>query len=112
GAKEAELVGRLREAVARGGKGVVGLEATLRALVERRVEVLFASQGYRDSGWRCDRCGYLCRKGPTCPVDGSTMRRVDDVVEEAVDVALGQSCKVEICAENADLDVLGRIGAL
>jgi hypothetical protein len=45
-------------------------------------------------------------------VDGAKMSRVDDIVEEAVDVALSQSCKVEICSDNADLDVMGRIGAL
>ena len=111
-AKEAALIGRLRDAVGQGNKGVVGLEATLGSLVERRVDILFVSQGYRDTGWRCERCGYLCHKGPNCPVDGSQMHRVDDVVEEAVDAALGQSCKVEICADNADLDVMGRIGAL
>jgi peptide chain release factor subunit 1 len=110
--KEATLITRLRDAVGRGDRGVVGLEATLRSLVERRIEVLFVSQGYRESGWRCERCGYLCHKGPTCPVDGSQMLRVEDVVEEAVDVALDQSCKVEICSDNADLDVMGRIGAL
>ena len=35
-----------------------------------------------------------------------------DVVEHAVDEALAQSCKVDVCLDNADLDVLGRIGAL
>ncbi len=40
------------------------------------------------------------------------MVQVDDVVEEAVEEALNQSCEVEICVGNADLDVLGRIGAL
>jgi hypothetical protein len=40
------------------------------------------------------------------------MEQIEDVVEEAIDEALSQSCRVEICAGNADLDVLGRIGAL
>jgi hypothetical protein len=40
------------------------------------------------------------------------MESLDDVVEEAVDEALAQSCTVEICVDNADLDVLGRVGAL
>jgi peptide chain release factor subunit 1 len=110
--KEAELVGRLRDAVGSGSKGVAGLDATLQALVERRVEVMFVSQGYVETGWRCERCDYLCHLGPTCPVDGSQMTHVDDIVEEAVDTALNQSCRVEVCVNNADLDVLGRIGAL
>ena len=40
------------------------------------------------------------------------MEQDDDVVEEAVQEALSQSCHVEVCHDNADLDVLGRIGAL
>ena len=40
------------------------------------------------------------------------MEHVDDVIHDVVDVALGQGCHVEVCVGNADLDVLGRIGAL
>jgi hypothetical protein len=40
------------------------------------------------------------------------MDLVDDVVEEAVEEALANKCRVQIVRENADLDVLGRIGAL
>jgi peptide subunit release factor 1 (eRF1) len=110
--KEAELIGRLRSAVGSGHRGVAGLRDTLAALVERRVDILFVSQGYRETGWRCERCGHLCLRGPTCPIDGSQMMRVDDIVEEAIDIALAQSCRAEICVDNADLDVMGRIGAL
>ena len=39
------------------------------------------------------------------------MERVADVVEEAVQEAFALGCSVVVC-ENADLDVLGRIGAL
>ena len=40
------------------------------------------------------------------------MAKVDDVVEAAVDQAVLQNCRVAVCNGNADLDVLGRIGAL
>jgi hypothetical protein len=40
------------------------------------------------------------------------MDHVDDIIEEAVEQALLQSCHVEVCVGNADLDVAGRIGAL
>lgn len=110
--KEAEAVARLRDAVGAGRRGVAGLDATLRALVERRVEMLLVSDGYREPGWRCPSCSYLGHRGRACPVCGASMGATDDVVEEAVEEALNQSCKVEICTGNADLDVLGRIGAL
>jgi peptide chain release factor subunit 1 len=110
--KEAELVTRLRDAVGAHARGVAGLDDTLRALVERRVDTLLVSHGFTHPGWRCLSCEHICRVGRSCPVCGTEMAAVDDVVEEAVEEALAQSCEVEICVGNADLDVLGRIGAL
>jgi len=110
-AKEVALVTKLRDALGTGSKAVAGLADTLAALNERRAAELLVSEGYTESGWRC-ACGALAAKGPACPVDGEEMEHVDDVIHDAVDVALGQSCHVEVCVGNADLDVLGRIGAL
>ncbi len=111
-AKEAALVERLRAEVGAGRRGVAGLDDTLAALGDQRVDLLLVSAGYSEEGWRCPTTGRLARVGPKSPATGERMDRVADVVEEAVDEALGQRGKVEICVENADLDVLGRIGAL
>ena len=108
---EAALVERLRDAVGTGG-GVAGLEPTLAALVERRVDLLLVSEGYETEGWRCRSCRYLGPLGRRCPVCSKPMDLVDDVVEEAVEEALANKCRVQMVRENADLDVLGRIGAL
>jgi peptide subunit release factor 1 (eRF1) len=108
---EAALVERLRDAIGTGG-GVGGLETTLAALVERRVDLLLVSEGYETEGWRCRSCRYLGPLGRQCPVCAKPMDLVDDVVEEAVEEALANKCRVQMVRENADLDVLGRIGAL
>jgi peptide subunit release factor 1 (eRF1) len=108
---EAALVDRLRNAVG-AGRAVAGLEATLAALVERRVDLLLVSEGYTTEGWRCRSCRYLGPLGRRCPVCAKDMDLVDDVVEEAVEEALANKCRVQMVRENADLDVLGRIGAL
>jgi len=110
--KEADEVDRLREAVATGRRGVAGLAGVLEALNDRRVERLLVSQGYCEEGWRCPTTGELAAIGPTSHTTGAVLERIDDVVEEAVEAALSQACRVEICVGNADLDVLGRIGAL
>lgn len=109
--KEGQLVERLREAVGAGRRGVAGLDPTLRALAERRVDTLVVSAGFSAPGWRCTACGWIGRVGRTCPTCGQEMLSVDDVVEEAVEEAVLQSCRVESCDGNADLDVMGRIGA-
>jgi peptide subunit release factor 1 (eRF1) len=109
---EAALVARLRDGAGQRRRAVTGLVPTLEALVQRRVDHLIVSDGYVEPGWRCRACRYLGRVGRRCPVCDAEMAEVNDVVGEAVDEALTQSCRVEICVDNADLDVLGRIGAL
>jgi peptide chain release factor subunit 1 len=109
---EAADVERLRSAAGAGNGGVLGLDGVLTALVERRVDTLLVSDGFEAQGWRCPVCAFLAARGPSCPVCSARMEQADDVVEEAVHEALNQSCHVEVCRDNADLDVLGRIGAL
>lgn len=110
--RDAAVVDRLREAAATGRRGVAGLAGTLSALNEHRVERLVVSKGFAKEGWRCAETDSLHAVGPKHPVSGAAMTRVEDVVEDAVEAALGSGVPVTICAANADLDVLGRIGAL
>lgn len=110
--REAQLVAQLREAAGGGRRGVTGLAGVLAALGQRRVENLLVSEGFQESGKACRPCGLLAVREAACPACQGSMEHVEDVVEEAVEQALGQSCHVEICVDNADLDVLGRVGAL
>ena len=61
------------------------------------------SMSYRTAGLMDDAAAAIDHDAP----DAS--RRL---VEEAVEVALGQSCRVITCVDNADLDVHGRVGAV
>ena len=109
--REAALVEELRAAVNGDGRGVAGIGPVVDALAERRVDRLLVSDGYAVEGWRCDTCDRLATVGRTCTC-GAEMVGIPDLVEEAVEAALGQSCQVVVCDGNADLDVLGRVGAL
>ena len=111
-AREAALVDRLRQAVHSGSGGAAGADAVLAALVARRVDTLLVSEGFEVPGWRCQSCAWVGTRGRQCPLCGTAMDHVGDVVEDAVEEALAQACRVAICRENADLDVMGRIGAL
>jgi peptide chain release factor subunit 1 len=106
---EAEQIDRLRALVSTGGRAVAGLRDTLGALSAGRVERLLVSQGFSAEGWRCS-CGALTTVGRRCPTCSSEMHHVPDIVEVAVDEALARDTRVELCL-NADLDVLGRVGA-
>jgi len=113
-ALQSAAVDRLRDVVGRpnGRSGVAGLTPVLHALANHRVDRLLVSSGYETCGWRCPACATLAECGPTCPGCGQLMRAVDDVVSEAVDAAAAERARIDVCVGNADLDVLGRIGAL
>lgn len=109
--REAQVVARLLDTVGAGGRAVTGLGPVLEAVNQRRVEHLIVSHEYEAEGWRCEETTALHAVRPHRE-DGPPLRHIDDVVEEAIDDALAQGAKVEICVGSADLDVHGRIGAL
>ena len=108
---EDAAVTRLRDALGT-GRAVAGLTATLVAAGDHRVDHLLVSRGYGAEGWRCDGCGRLAPVGRRCPACGQQMRHVDDVVEDLVQEQLAGCGRVSVLAASADLDVLGRVGAL
>lgn len=110
--REVALVERLRAALGARDGAVAGLAPTLAALAERRVDTLVVSHGFEAPGWRCITCDSLRDLGPRCPSCDAAMELVDDVVGDAVGLALARSCDVALVRGNADLDVLGRVGAL
>jgi len=107
-----ELVNRIREHAGAASGAVSGLERTLGALTERRVDTLVVSDGFEAEGWRCTSCGHLATLGRRCSLCDNEMELVHDVVEEAIEEAVNQHCRIVVAADNPDLDVMGRIGAL
>lgn len=108
-----ELVGRLKEEVGSGRMGVAGLAATLRALNARKVMELLVEEGYQSAGGRCANCGSLSiRSTGKCRYCHGEIERVENLVDEAVELASAQGAKVHFIPPNDTLWELGRIGAL
>lgn len=113
GRREAEALDRLvHEVASRTGRATAGLGDTLAAVEAGRVETLVVSLDLRASGVRCPSCGHLDVEGTTCPACGSGLEPASALVEEVVESALRQRCRVETVANAAELDRLGGIGAL
>jgi peptide subunit release factor 1 (eRF1) len=94
-----------------GSRGVVGLEATLAALADKRVGTLVVSEGFAAPGARCPACGHTGIAVRQCPSCGTPTAAIDDVVDVLVGQALAQGATVEF-ARGTELDRYGRIGAL
>jgi peptide chain release factor subunit 1 len=123
--REAELFERLRRELAVGGRAAYGLEGTLAAVNEARVEVLFAKPDLVEPGVFCPKCGWLGvppqpgggnplaeAAGPECPLDGEALEHTDNIVEKAVERAILLSAEVWMPRFQDDLDRLGGIAAL
>jgi peptide chain release factor subunit 1 len=113
--REEEAVGRLSaEIEAQTGRAVAGMVDTIAALEEGRVETLIVGADLEASGVRCPSCGHLAPRGRSCPACGARMDQAPDLVEEAVESALRQRCRVEVLTQGLadDLARHGGIGAL
>jgi peptide chain release factor subunit 1 len=100
---EAEALERLSDAVGAGRRGVIGLEGTLEALNERRVQTLLLSPNFHARGRRCPSCGMLVGEDvKRCPADGASTDAVEDIREAAVEAAIGQDAEVMVLRHHED----------
>lgn len=110
--RERTLLDQLAAEVGKEGRGRHGIEPTLEALNEGRVETLLVQDAFRARGSHCPECGLLAAAADSCPVDGSALETAEDIVELAVARALGQSADVIFLRYHDDLKPLGSIGAI
>jgi peptide chain release factor subunit 1 len=98
-------------------RGAVGLDATLSALQERRVRMLFRAEGFEARGGECERCQALFPSdggGTRCAYCGERLRSVDDLVRRAMARAAGSGAAVQTVHGDAASRLLdaGGIGAI
>jgi peptide chain release factor subunit 1 len=110
---EKDTLDRLVAAEGSGGRAVTGLEDTLVALNEQRVEALLLQENFDAAGVCCPQCGWLGAPGTgKCPADGSQTTKRQDITDLAVRRALTQSAAVVVVRDDERLEPLGSIAAL
>src|SRR4051794_12373656 len=110
---EKEALDRLEAATATGGRGAAGLEETLKALNEQRVEILLLQDNFDAAGVCCPQCGWLGpREVDTCPADGTATIARDDITDLAVRRAITQSAQVVRVRDDERLEPMGSIAAV
>ena len=110
--REGKLVDKLMTLSAQGANAVVGLDGTLQAISDKRVETLIISDGFRAPGYAQDTSGYLVANLTLSPLAEAELVEVADVIEAAVAQTVAQGGHVEVIAENPYLEDAGRIGAI
>ncbi len=111
--EEQALVESVITAAAKGREGAVGLDDVLEAARAGRVQTLLVSDGYHQSGYICQSCGYTTtREMDTCPFCGGRFEPLPDAVEYAIRHVMLSNGEVEIVQDVPELQEVGSIAAL
>jgi peptide subunit release factor 1 (eRF1) len=110
--RESRLVQEMITTQAKGGSAVVGLDDTLQAVTDKRIKTLIISDGLRERGYVDDASGFVVANIARSPLSDQELQEVDDVIDVAVALTMGQGGHVEVISGNEQLESAGRIGAL
>ena len=111
--QETELLQKIVTATAKGRGGVLGLEETLHALREGRVQTLVIQDGFRAPGYRCQGCGYFTASlFATCQYCSGTFAQITDAVEMAVHSVMQAGGEVDVLQRDPQVKGFENIGAL
>lgn len=109
--EETELVDKLKSEVLKDGLATYGVNETLDALNQGKVEKILLNMGIKIRGWKCERCKVI-EKGDakTCKYCNQKVYSVD-VIEEIVENAEMMRAEMEFIKPNEILEEMGGIGA-
>lgn len=111
--QQAKLVEAVVTGAAKGRGGALGLDNTLGAVHEGRVQTLLIRARLQAPGYRCQGCGYLtAQEVDTCPFCGSDFGKIPDAVELAVRRVMQDGGEVEVLHELEEGTKFVDIGAL
>ncbi len=112
---ETELVDRIVDAAESGGKGSTGLEETIRAVQDGRVEILAMAEGDPSPGSVCEDCEYLSSaRFDRCPACEGRAEQLADVAGYAAELAFLRGAHIDTVFEGAGEKLIGHggIGAI
>ena len=110
---EEEVLSRWREEAAKNGRAATGWEETLEAASDGRVELLLVQEGADRPAYQCPACGRAQITNGRCPLDGTTMERLEAGLDVAVHQTLTHGGRVEVIGEeHRDLEPVGGVAAL
>lgn len=111
--REVTLVEALVTSALKGRGGVLGLEDTLGALHEGRIQNLIIRDGFRAPGYRCTSCGHLSSLPmSSCPFCDGATEQIPDAVETAVHQVMASGGDVDVLHNGQNVKGFDKIGAL
>jgi peptide chain release factor subunit 1 len=107
------LMEQVQEFAGAGGRGTIGLPATIDAINEQKVHILMVQENYSAPGAVCRNCDLLMtEQTTTCTACGGSAETVDDIVSPAIQRAFELGSTVEVATEPGKLDPVKSIAAI
>ena len=108
-----ELIEQVRDRAAHDYLATAGVQGTLSALQEGKVDTLVLARDGQLQGARCTQCSFVFVRDVTrCPYDGSEELEGVDVMEEMVRLAQQQGADIQFADANAIADLRGAAALL
>jgi peptide subunit release factor 1 (eRF1) len=111
--RKLKLIDTLVTNAAKGQGGVVGIEDTLAAVHDGRVQTLLVRAGYREAGYLCQGCEYItAQQLDRCTFCENKFEQIPDVVDLAVRRVLRNGGEVTVLHDFAEKSEFKNVGAL
>lgn len=108
-----ELIAQVRDRAAHDYLATAGVQGTLTALQEGKVDTLVVARDEEAEGVRCARCGFVFARGVRrCPYDGGEEMEPVEVMEEMVRLAETQGADVRFADPASLADLRGAAALL
>ncbi|MBN1299482.1 MAG: hypothetical protein JW997_07335 [Actinobacteria bacterium] len=93
--------------------GVLGVEATVNALMLEQIKTLIYNNEFTASGYVCSECGFITlNKEDSCPYCHKALTFYSDITDEIIESAIRQGCEIVDVQSNERLMQNGNIGAV
>ena len=110
--RETKVVEKLITQASKQAGAILGVEPTLKALNEGRVQSLVIQQGFKVPGFRCPDCNSITSFTEiVCKQCYSEAVAVEDVIATAVSLTLKTGGEVDVVHDQPEFEKAGNIGA-
>jgi peptide chain release factor subunit 1 len=109
---EQRLVEELTQKAEAGERAVRGISPTLSALARGEAQTLLVEEGFETPGYSCFACHYVSLEPQDCPNCHKPLEPCNDIIDEAIELAILKNCHIEHVQGPTALRDGGRMGAL
>lgn len=111
-ARENKVIEKLITQASKQAGAIIGVEPTLKALNEGRVQTLVIQQGFKVPGFRCPDCNNITSLTEiVCKQCNSEAVGVEDVIATAVSLTLKTGGEVDVVHNQTEFEKAGNFGA-